>query len=34
MTDAQYSVFVYQCGDADNISKSGHLLLRGNAGPN
>jgi len=32
MTDAKYSVFVYQYGDADNISKPGHLLLRGCSG--
>lgn len=32
MTDAHHSVFVYQYGDVDNISKPGHLLLRGNGG--
>lgn len=32
MTDVQHSVFVYQYGDADNISKPGHLLLRGSGG--
>ena len=29
MTDDDYSVFVYQYGDADNVSKPGQLLLRG-----
>lgn len=29
MIDLGYSVFVYQYGDADNISKPGRLLLRG-----
>lgn len=32
MTDVQHSVFVYQYGDADNISSPGLLLLRGSCG--
>ncbi len=32
MTDDDYSVFVYQYGDADNVSKPGQLLLRGKCG--
>ena len=29
ITDGDYSVFVYQYGDADHVSKPGQLLLRG-----
>jgi len=29
MTNEKFSVFVYQYGDADNISQPGRLLLRG-----
>lgn len=29
MTDDQYSVFVYQYGDADSVTMPGKLLLRG-----
>lgn len=29
MIEVQHSVFVYQYGDADNVSKPGRLLLRG-----
>lgn len=29
MIDDDYSVFVYQYGDADNVSRPGRLLLRG-----